>query len=135
MAAPNTICMRCEPEFLQPNIDPKIGKYRCPKCACRFDHGGANLWPPNARWYWTQTFKPQCPHCDVFLRDRKIVHRTQAEIGAIALLIFASMFSPWRLGTQVILLIVLGAIDFIRWRRAKNCVSIEEERYAIDQSS
>lgn len=127
--------MRCEPEFLQPNIDPKIGKYRCPKCACRFDHAGANLWPPNARWYWPQTFKPQCPHCDAFLRDRRVVHRTQTEIGVVAVLIFASIFSPWRPGAQLILFGALIVIDFVRWKGAKNCVVIEEERYALEQPS
>ena len=133
MVAPNAICFRCEPEFSQPNIDPETGKYRCPGCGCRFDRAGAALWPPNVKWYRPQSFKSQCPHCGVFLRDKKIVNRTPAEIGGVVLLLIAAGFLPWRPGAQIVLLIVLGLVDFVRWRRARACVSIEEERYAVEE--
>ena len=133
LASHDTICLRCEPELSPPNIDPNVGKYRCPSCRCRFDLADAAFWPPNVKWYWPQTLKSRCPHCGVFLRDKKILNRKPAELGIIAFLIIASSFSPWRPGTQIVLLIVLGAIDFTRWRRAKSCVSNEEERYEAEK--
>lgn len=135
LGALNSICWQCAPEFSQINIDPKIGKYVCPNCARRFDRACVNLWPPNAKWYWPQIFKPQCPHCDVFLRDRKIVHRSNTEICVIPFLIFASVFSPWRPATQLFLFVPLIVIDFVRWWHAKNGIAAEEDKYAVEQSS
>lgn len=135
LVRPDSICLVCEPGFLPRNVDPNIGKYRCPSCSCRFDSAVFALWPPNAKWYVPQAFKSTCPHCETFLRDRQILDRTPVEIGMTILIVIASLFSPWRPGTQYVLLVVLFALDFVRKRRAKSSVTNEEERYAVARNS
>ena len=128
---PDAICLRCEPEFLPENADLNTGKYRCPSCGCRFDSAVLALWPPNAKWYVPQKFKPKCPHCGKFLRDRQIPERTLVEIGIIILIATTPLFLPWVLAIQCVLLVVLLATDFVRTRRARSAIAREEERYAV----
>lgn len=65
------ICPDCE-ERMRGELDsPASGKYRCPVCEQRFDRPRDELWPRGARWYVPRQFKPSCPHCHSFLRDRK----------------------------------------------------------------
>ncbi len=133
LATPNMVCPHCEPEFLAPNTAQHTGKYRCPDCGCRFDQVGTGLWPPNVKWYRPQSYKLQCPHCQAFLRDRTIPYRSRAELTALPLLIIASAFSPWRPGTQIVLLALLMVVEFIRWRAVKKTVYVEEDRYLSDK--
>lgn len=135
LVSPDSICLVCEPALLPRNVDPTIGKYRCPGCSCRFDSANFALWPPNAKWYVPQGLKSKCPHCEKFLRDRQILERTSVEIGVTILVVIGSLFSPWRPGTQFVLLFVLFSRDFFRTRRAKSSVTNEEERYAVARNS
>lgn len=134
LAAPNAVCPHCEPEFTAPNTAQDTGKYRCPDCACRFDQAAVALWPPHVKWYRPQSYKLQCPHCQVFLWDRTIPRRSKAELAMFPLFIIVSALSLWRPGTLIIAFIVLMATEFVRWRAAKKLVFVEEERYVSDKS-
>lgn len=131
LPSPHAVCSRCEGEFSSPT--GAMGKYRCPSCSCRFDQPGLAWWPPGARWYWPQTQKPQCPHCNSFLRDKKIPAFSFRESAGVAALVIASSFSPWRPGTQIALLVLLVLVEIARWRHATSSVPVEEERYAAEK--
>jgi DNA-directed RNA polymerase subunit RPC12/RpoP len=133
--SPDSICLRCDPELQPPNRDPNIGKYRCPSCSCRFDSPIFTLWPPTAKWYVPQGSRLTCPHCGKHLRDRRVVERTPIELGVAVLIVVASLFSPWRPGTQYVLLIVILAVELLRTWRAKQSVAHAEERYAVTRDS
>lgn len=130
LPTPDAVCPRCESE-----LSSAVGKYRCPNCDSHFDQPAQGWWPLNAPWYWPQKQKAQCPHCKVCLRDKKALVITPIEWwGAFAILIVVN-FSPWRPGTQIVALVLLGLLSllyFVRWKRAKASVHSEEERFAVE---
>ncbi len=126
LPAPDAVCSRCEHEF-DPAC-PDAGKHRCPHCSKRFGEPLQSWFPPDVPWYRPQTQTPQCPHCKAFLYDRKALTLSPSETAAWVTLIVASNFSPWRPGTQILLLVVLGTWQLVRWKRIKLLV-VEEERF------
>lgn len=129
LPSPDAVCTQCEREL---SVDPGSGRYLCPNCGCRFDRPVQAWWPPKAPWYLPQTEKRQCPHCRSFLRDRKAVPSSSSDWGIITVLVIVSVFSPWRPDTQFVLLIFVGVVQFVRWRRARSSVHNEEDRYTIE---
>lgn len=55
-------------------------------------------------------------------------------MALMLLIIIASAFSPWRPGTQIILLALLLVSEFLRKQTATKSLAIEEERYVRDQA-
>lgn len=130
LASPDAVCLRCERELTE---SPFFGKYRCPNCASRFDQPALGWWPPNVPWYRPQIQKPECPQCKAYLRDRKTFELTIFERWGMRALVFASIFSPWRPGTQIVALAIFvpwSITYYLRWRKARSSVLVEEERYA-----
>ena len=64
------MCPACE-QVLQPAEAVGTGRYDCPLCGQPFQRAQYALWPAGARWYTPRRYKPQCPHCQGFLRDRR----------------------------------------------------------------
>lgn len=129
LASANAICRHCESEFSAP--DRHTGKYHCPQCDCRFDQPGIALCPADAKWYQQQIQKPQCPHCRAVLRDRTVIQRSRTEDVVILLVIFLSVFSPWRYG-QISVLLILITIEWLRKRALNKALVAEEDRYVCE---
>lgn len=124
LPSPDAICPRCEREL---SVDPSVGKYRCPNCGSRFNRPTRKLWPPHAKWYMPQDLKPQCPHCEVFLRD-KVETIIVPWWGIIVI-----AFSPSDLGAQVVLFtFFLILVCLLRIRKIQVVIPIEEERYVVE---
>lgn len=131
LPAQDAICPACEQELADSSADPRKGKYRCPRCSSRFDKAQLAWWPSNVPWYRPQMQRPRCPHCERILRDRKAATLSPVEVVVFIALMVASDFSPWRPGTQILLLVALGAFRFARWKQAESSV-FEEDRYALE---
>jgi hypothetical protein len=126
------VCPRCDKALRADNADPSQGVYQCPVCTCRFDKPVLVWWPEKAPWYWPQDQKTQCPHCKVLLRDRARLRTSWREGLAWVALALASRLSPWRPGTQILLIALLFAFYFVRLIKAKNSVPAEEQRFGIE---
>jgi hypothetical protein len=132
LLAEDAICARCDSELKQPNVDPNNGRYRCPHCNCKFENPNEALWPPSAKWYQPQSPRPQCPHCHAYLRDKTVIYRSPMELVWTLLVISASVFSPWKPGTQIMLLVIFCTVEVIRWHRIKLNRQIGENRYELE---
>ncbi|MBC3920830.1 hypothetical protein H8L32_25420 [Undibacterium sp. CY18W] len=55
-------------------------------------------------------------------------------MALMLLIIIASAFSPWRPGTQIVLLALLLVAEFLRKQTATKSLVTEEERYVRDQA-
>lgn len=130
LPAPDAVCPRCDCDF-----SSSVGIYRCPNCDARFDQPAQVWWPPNVPWYWPQSQKAQCPCCKVMLRDRQALVIKPVEWWVGFALLIAANLSPWRPGTQIVSLILLAwlsLVQWLRWKRAKAAVGLEENRFAIE---
>lgn len=130
----NAVCVACESEFVAANVDHQSGIYLCPACNCRFDKALAGLWPPTAKWYMPQGFKSQCPHCAVFLRDRKNIERKPWEFWVNLFIYIVALYLSWQHETKflsIALLVIWIVLDIARWWHAKSSVKNEENRYAV----
>ena len=127
LASANAVCPHCEPEFSAP--DRHKGKYHCPQCDGRFDQLGICHWPPNAKWYQSHVQKLECLHCRAILRDRTVIQRSRTEHVLMPLAIMLSAFSTWRPGTQLMLLIIFVATEWLRKRALNKALLAEEDRY------
>ena len=131
LPAENTVCAFCEREL---STKPTSGRYRCPKCGCRFERPLATPWPPNARWYQPQPLKPQCPYCQDFLHDRKSLPVTWVDwVPAVGLVAAVNVFHLKAIVAYGALL-MLAAIRLWRWRQVSLSVRNEEDRYSIEEN-
>lgn len=141
LRAPGAICKRCEQELIHSLADPTKGKYRCPRCARRFDKPMLDWWPHDAPWYRLQMQKQLCPHCKILLRDRKRAFLSPSESLIGAALFFALIVSSFLQLTKALsivaacLLAILWVVELVRWWRERSSVGREQERYAIDESA
>lgn len=132
LPAANAICLVCDRE-LSPN--EVAGRYRCPSCCGRFDHPALAPWPPYAKWYQPQAPKAQCPHCKLFLRDKKVLPITWIDwVTGIALVAAVNI---WHLKAPIAWILLLGlvSVQLIRLKRTWSSVRYEEERYAIEKTA
>ena len=121
----DAICPRCEREL---SVDSTVGRYRCQNCGSRFNRPNLKLWPPHAKWYMPQNLKPQCPHCEVFLRDKMV-----EVFISYRVVIFIFIFLPSELNARIVFLIsFLILICSLHIKKVQNIIPIEEERYVID---
>lgn len=101
-------------------------------CEQHFKRARHALWPANAPWYIARQFKPQCPHCLGFLRDR--LH-PRPPVSMIILLIGASLAAQQMLPaplTKPALGLLLLVYLFMHWRRRERGIS-PRHRFAPDQ--
>ncbi len=90
------ICEKCDSELNEErkrlNTDDEIkvankGKYVCPSCNFRFDKPSSILWPKDVKWYKPQINKLECPHCKIFLKEKR-----KNAITNISRIIFLTIF-------------------------------------------
>ena len=125
----SAVCARCEAALTAKAPLPP-GKYVCPHCHARFAAPAKVLWPPKLPWWRPTTIRPQCPHCDTPLRDRR-----QPDVGAwllpamfmAALCIQLVVDAPLR--TWLALLVLAGPIAYMSWRTERGAP--EQDRYAV----
>lgn len=112
------------------------GRYRCPGCGNRFDTPTPYRVAP---WYRVQAQKLRCPHCQAFLRDRKVLSSPRQSLvlaGVFFLLIVSAFFRlPTAASIAVVsLLVFVWVVELVQWWRANAAVKNEEERYAVEES-
>lgn len=131
LSAPTAICPFCEKEL---SSTPVTGRYRCPRCSGSFNAPRQAAWPPNAKWYRPQVLKPQCPHCQSFLLDRKVLPLTWVDSLAAISLVLAVQGFHLKAGVAVTALLVFVAIQLWRSKQLLSSVRNDAERYAIDKN-
>jgi hypothetical protein len=119
------VCTDCE-ERIRAELDsPAGGKYRCPVCEQRFARPREELWPRGARWYVPRQFKPSCPHCHSFLRDRRNpvlpAHYYLLLIGAA---VIAQFFLPTDYAKASFALLIVIYLVLLFQRRERNVETI-----------
>lgn len=76
--------------------------------------------------------KPQCPHCQTFLRDRKSPPVTRVDWAIVMVLILLTQALHLPVGFGLAGVLALASFHGLRWRRAVSRIHSEEERYAIE---
>lgn len=76
--------------------------------------------------------KPQCPHCQTFLRDRENLPVTWIDWAIVMVLILLTQTLPLPKGFGLAGVLALAGFHVLRWRRAVSRIHSEEERYAIE---
>ena len=123
----DAICTYCKGEF---SLFPITGRYSCPNCTKRFKDPALVYSPVHAKWYQPQLQAQQCPHCQIFLRDKMRPVNSWIENGTVvALWLIVNIYHP-PISFVLAGAFILLSIHLLRWRRAKSSVWIEEERYA-----
>ena len=128
----DAVCPSCEGQLVK-GVEPiSLGKHLCPVCEQSFDRPGHELWPRDAGWYRPRSFKPVCPRCHAFLRDRK---NPQPPPGLVLLLAAATMVSYFALPLSYakgVLLVLVGIYLVALVRRRERHVE-ERLRFARDE--
>jgi hypothetical protein len=123
----DAICTYCEEEF---SLFPITGRYSCPNCTKRFEKPTEAYFPAHAKWYQPRTLYPQCPHCLVFLRDKKVPTSSWIyPVAVAALWLFANIYRQ-SLGIVLAGAFILLTVHLVRIHNAESSVRVEEERYA-----
>lgn len=131
LPAADAICSYCEQAF---SPAPVAGRHRCPRCGSHFEQALQAQWPPDAKWYRPQVLKPQCPHCHTFLRNKGLLPFTWVDsLVGVSLVVAVQVFRPPP-GIALTGLLVLIAVQLLRWRQALSSVPSEEDRYAIEET-
>ena len=77
----DSVCLKCESTFRQVE-HAQASRYQCPRCTQWFGAPRLGWHPANKGWYWPKSQLPRCPHCLVFLRDRRQLSIKSAWGGA-----------------------------------------------------
>lgn len=129
----DAVCQACD-QALRPLAAGSSGQYQCPLCEQSFQRVQHALWPAGATWYTPRRYKPQCPHCHGFLRDR----RNPPVPVPLVLLLVAAALGAWQWlppaqakGALGVLLLVYVGDHF---RRRERQVP-PRQRYAPDDAT
>lgn len=79
----NAVCQQCEGQLQRETNAVTQGKHRCPICDEWFNRPVDELFPRGAKWYVPKQFKPTCPRCKGFLRDRANPRLSIKQVGGL----------------------------------------------------
>jgi hypothetical protein len=123
------ICSNCDAALR--SAQHTTGKHLCPICAQSFNKPIHERCPRNTKWFLPSQFKPTCPHCHGFLRDRKSPRLTPKQTLAFILATIAAYTLVPQSHHKLALAILLGAYIVVIIRRTERNVT-PQNRYAKD---
>jgi len=107
------VCLHCEGQLQRETHAATLGKHRCPICDERFNRPVNELFPRGAKWYVPKQFKPTCPHCKGFLRDRANPRLSIKQVGGLlaatllTYLLLPAEYRKYGLGILMVIYLVM----------------------------
>jgi hypothetical protein len=101
LPAADSVCLKCESMFREVG-HTRASRFQCPRCTRSFGAPLLEWHPQNKGWYWPKSQLPRCPHCLVFLRDRRQPSIKSAWGGAYIIGLLGLVFAPSSNATRAI---------------------------------